>query len=233
MESVFPTPMLLVADLPPSPAFDRWVLEQPIPLAAACIVAGVAVAIALHRRGELKRGLIGGSALLMFGAAVLTIGFIVETPRERLRNLTSEFVARVFAADGDWASAHLSDSLVVASAGEVYTSLGKEQLVASIRNFAMFHTTEWSEKSRGATIDGDGIGRTQSTLKVTAGYIGNQMLPSTWEFTWRRGPGDEWRISRLECVSMWGQPPRMNWERNARNIANLKPGSGGLKPDAF
>lgn len=225
--------MLFLADLPPAPAFDRWVLEQPIPLAAVCFVMGVAAAIALHRRGELKRGLIGGASLALLGAAVLTAGFVVETPRERLRGLTSEFVRRVFAADGDWASAHLSDSLVVASAGDEYTSLGKEQLVASIRNFAMFGAREWSQKSRGSTIDGDGIGRTQTTLKVRAGYIGDQMLPSTWEFTWRRGPGDEWKVSRLECVTMWGQPPRFDWEQSARNIANLKSGSGGLKPDAF
>lgn len=225
--------MLLVSELPPPPPFDRWVLEQPLPLAVACIVAGLAVAWTLRDRGDVRRGVIGGSLLVLFGAGVLAAGFLIETPREHLQKLTSEFVKRVFAADGDWTGAHLSDSLVVASGGEEYRNLGKEQLVASIRNFAMFRTREWSEKSRGSAMDGTEIGRTESTLKVTAGYIGNQMLPSTWEFTWRRSPDDQWQISRLECISMWGSPPRMDWERAAINIAKMSPGTGGLKPDAF
>ncbi|MBL8746831.1 MAG: hypothetical protein JNK58_10805 [Phycisphaerae bacterium] len=225
--------MLALSELPPSPPFDRWVLEQPLPLSAACVVAGIAVMVALHRRGEMKRGALVGSVLMLVGVGVLALGMLIETPRERLRALTSEFVRRVFLADGDWAAAHLSDSLVVASAGEAYRRLGKAELVASIRNFAMFRAKEWSERSRGSVLDGDGIGRTQSTVRVTAGYIGNQMIPSTWEFTWRRGAGDQWQITRLECLTMWGQPPRMDWESAAINIARLDSGSGGLRPDAF
>lgn len=224
---------MLATDLPTPPPFDRWVLEQPIPVAAICVLAGAAVFVALVRRGQTRRGLLGCTVLTIMGLGALAAGYLIETPRETLSRLTSRFVSSVFAADADWAGEHLADSLVVASAGTVYLSLGKKELVDSIRNFEMFRTREWSAKIRGASIDGESVGRTQSTIKVAAGFIGNLTLPSTWEFTWRRGPDGKWTISRLECISMWGQPPTMNWEREAIGIARLKPGSGSLKPDAF
>lgn len=227
--------MHLLAELPPPPAFDRWVLEQPLPLAAVCFFVAVAVVIALRRRGELKRGLIGGAILAFTGAGVLAAGMLVETPRERLSFLTAEFIRRVFAADAEWAEKTLSDPLMIASAGQVFDSMGKEQLLATIRNFEAFGTREWTQKSWGSAIDGEYSGRTQATIRVSARYLGNQTLPSTWEFTWRLGRDGEWVITRIECLTMFGQPPRMNWERDARNIANTKPGDGkgGLRPDAF
>lgn len=226
--------MLLLSDLPPAPPFDRWVLEQPVPLAAACLIAAFAVMVILQRRGDTKRGLIGGGVLVLVGVAVLATGMLIQTPRERLTRLTSEFIRRVFAADAVWAEATLADALVIASGGQVYDTFGKEQLVATIHNFGAFDTREWAERPRGSAIDGEGLGRTHSTIRVSAAYMGNQTIPSTWEFTWRRPhPKDSWQVTRIECLTMFGRPPRYNWERDARMIANSKPGAGGLKPDAF
>lgn len=214
--------MTLLADLPASPAFDRWVLEQPLPVAAVCGVLGIAVGLMLARRGEHRRGMVAGIVLVLAGAAVLAAGALVETTRERLSATTAELVRCAFAADAERAETLIADSLVVASAGDAFESLSKDDLVGAIRGFEAFGTEEWSHRPRGASIDGEGIGRTQSTIRVKAVYLGNQTMPSTWEFTWKRQPDGRWLLTRLECVSMWGQPPRIDWERDVRVLAGMK-----------
>lgn len=225
---------LFATDLPAPPAFERWVFEQPIPLAAACLAAGIGISIALSRRGETRRAILAGLLFATLSATVFLTGLFTTTTRERLTELTSEFIRRVIAADADWASEHIADSLIVVSAGEGYVGFGKPQLVDTIRGFDYFRTEEWHEKPRGAAIDAEGLARTQTTVRIKAGYLQSQMIPSTWEFTWNRTNEDRWLLTRLECLTMWGQPPKINWERDARSLGNFKPGrpsAGGLQPE--
>jgi hypothetical protein len=166
--------------------------------------------------------------------AVFLSGLFVTTTREVVADLTSEFLRRVIASDAEWAEPRIADRLIVASAGEIYDGFGKTELVAAIRGFSAFGAQDWSEKRRGATVDAEGLARTQSTVHIRAAYIQSQMIPSTWEFTWSRAADGGWQLTRLECLTMWGQPPRIHWERDARNLGRFQPGrpsAGGLRPE--
>lgn len=208
----------IAAELPPAPAVERWVLEQPWPLAVALGALGVGIFMAMNRRGETRRGLAFGGAFAALGVAAVMLGTLFETTREHVAQLTDRLIDSVFAQDAEWAGHHLADGLVVASAGEIYDGFGKPELLATIRGFAAFRTEQWSRKLRGAALDGEGVARTRATIKVKARFTGSIELPSTWEFTWRRTGDERWVLVRLECLSIWGQPPTYNWERDARSI---------------
>lgn len=227
----------LAADLAPAPAFDRWVLEQPWPAAVVLAVAGVIVCAALVRRGEMRRGVVGGAIFALLGCAVLLAGTLIDTRREQAARKTSEFIRAFEAADAPWAERHLSESVVVASGGEIYSTLGRAQLVAMFRNAGWFGIEGTSEKRRGAAVSGPGVVRTQSTVSVRSDRTGFGISYSTWEFTWRQRGAEGWSLVRLECLSMNGQPP-IEWEGIARGLGAVRDAEpsddeGGLRPDAF
>jgi len=219
--------LMLGADLPSPPAWERWILEQPIPAAVMLVVFGLILFFILAQRGQLRHGMIAGVSGIALGVVVLVIGYSVTTTREHLRSLTDEWLVDVFAADSAGAGALLSEQLTAASSGRILDGFSKPQMVAIINGFDGFRVREWDTKFRGAVIDGDGIGRTQVTLRVVGGFTQNAMMPSTWEFTWRRATDGSWRMTRLECLSLWGQQPPSNWHEEARRFTGRSGSSGG------
>lgn len=223
----------ILADLPP-PFFERWVLEQPIPLAVVLAAAAAVVMAALVRRGRGRAGAVAAGVLLVLAGGVLLLGYVVRTPRERLADLTVEFVQRCFASDRAGVSERVDSGLIVASAGEAFTRFAKAELVALVGNFHALRVRDWRGRGMGAAMEAPDLGRTRFTLRVRTDFLGDQPMPSTWEFTWRRSGEGEWRLIRLECLTMWGRPPTRDWETDALRFARMRPGeSGGLRPDEY
>jgi len=226
--------LILGADLPAPPAWERWILEQPIPAAVALTAVGVVLFFILGQRGQVRQGVMAAVGGVVLGLGVLAIGMFVTTTREHLRAQTEEWLTHVFAADAENAAPTLSEQLTAASAGRILEGFNKPMMVSIISGFDGFRVKEWDKKFRGAVIDGDGIGRTQVTLRVVGGFTNSGMMPSTWEFTWRRSGDGTWHITRLECLSLWGQTPPSNWHEQARRFTRQRGSSGGgLKSDKY
>lgn len=223
----------LSSELPAAPFFDRWVLEQPLPLAAAFLTASALVLFLQFRRGQAKAAAVPSGVLAALGVAVLLTGFLVTTSRELLTGRTTAWVQRVFAAQADEAQRDLSESLVIASGGVMFEGFGRDELTAIIAGFAGLEVTGWDQRPRGAVLDAPNLARVHLTIRARSTYFGDGQatLPSTWEFTWRRTgsqgvdqSGDQWQIVRLECLTMWGQPPRLSWREDATRLSRRLPG---------
>lgn len=223
---------MLGADLPSPPALERWLFEQPIPVAAGFVVLGAAMLVAMQRRGRLHAGAVMAAACALLSAAVFIGAMLITTTREELTERTRRWVARAVAADADGAGADLDDHIVLASGGEVIKAATKDDLLDVVRGMHAMKLHEWSQRARGAEADGGGGGgRTQVTVKAVTEITGDAPWYSTWEFTWRRSGASDWRITRLECLTVYGRAPQMSWYDQARRLLPRGPRPKGTDAD--
>lgn len=218
--SLFTGVYALAADLPPAPAWERWVLEQPIPLAVAFVAVGVILMIVSMQRDQARRGVICFGVSLVAGAALLGVGAAVQTDREAMTRETWRLVHAVTRSDVSTVDQLLDDRLVIASAGSAIPGeIGKPQALDTVRGFEWFKIDEWSYRPNGAVLDGPNAGRTQAIIRVRSSTLETTLIPMTWEFTWARLPDDTWKVTRLEFLSIWGRKPPESWPRMAHAAA--------------
>ncbi len=235
---------VLAAELPSSSGFQRWVLEQPEPLALALVAAGVAGFVALNRRSA--RGM--GALLLGLGvtlaAGLWLVGFLIQTDRERLAEVTARLIRAVPASDAKGVDALLAPEVVVASSGQVVTRrFGRREILGAVAGFAWFKIDEWYQRPDGAALDGPNSARTRAVVRVRSSYYDSTLIPMTWEFTWRRvAPPTRddagWRLARMEMLTMWGREPTARWPDLALRAAGWagsdRPGDQSEQaPDGF
>ena len=222
---------LLGADLPSPPAWERWILERPLATAVALAICGVIGLIVMNQRGRLKAGLILLVALCAAGGVVWGIGAAVETDREAIEHATERLILAVTNSDVQTADQMIHDRLVIASAGAVLPGgFTKADALAAVQGYKWFRIDEWTQRPDGAVMDGPNTGRTRSVVRAKSSFYGDStFIPTTWEFTWGRGADGNWRVTRVELVSMWGQHPPEGWARMARSAAAAGP-TGGIDP---
>ena len=201
-----------VGDLPSGPALDRWLFEAPLPTAVALAVAGVVAAVLLARQGKGRSAGIAAVAGFAVGGAVLLVGSAVETTRERVAAMTDDLVASVVDADVGAVRAATSDSLTLVSGGALL-DLGADFLVGVTAGMDG-EIESYTSRRRGVELRGENEAVARVSLSTrhparTGAYTGS--VGSSWDFTWRRGADDAWRLVRLECLSVFGQPPRREW----------------------
>lgn len=211
--------LFAAADLRDPPFIDRWVLEQPWAAAAVVFVAGSLLFWALQRRSQGRAGLVGLLTAALAAAGILAAGLLIETDRELLARRTTELVAAVAAGDTVTADRLLSDGLVTLSAGDEISGFGKPEVMAVVRGFDGLGLTKWSQKPAGAGMDNRTVGRTRVTVKVEEAGGEKVFLPSTWEFAWVKHNDGSWKVSRVECLTMFGRPPSPSWAGEARRMA--------------
>jgi len=211
--------LLAAADLRDPSFVDRWVLEQPWATASVLLVAGVLLFWALQQRAKAGRGLVALALGALLAAGVVIAGTLIETDRERLTRQTTELVSAVAASDTATADRLLSDGLITLSAGEEVSGFGKPEVMAVVRGFDGFGLTRWTQQYAGAGMDNRTVGRTRVTVKVEEAGGQKVFLPSTWEFAWVKHNDGTWKVSRIECLTMFGRPPSRSWVGEARQMA--------------
>lgn len=211
---------LLAADLPAPPAFEHWVLERPLPLALTVALVGVAAMVRLAQRGQIARGGVVLGVAVALGGALLVIGAAVRTDREAIQEATRTLIRAVAQSDVETVGAMLDDRLVVASAGAVVLDEdAKREALRAVAGFEWFEIDHWSQRPEGAVMDGADVGRTRAVVRASSSNFQTGTIPMTWEFTWGRAAGNEWRVTRIELLTTWGQPPHHNWIGFARLAA--------------
>lgn len=220
--------LTLASDLPSPPAWERWILEEPLMAAGALLVCGLIGLVVMNQRGRLKAGLGLLVGLAAAGGVVLGVGTAVQTDRETLEQVTERLILAVTNSDVATADELIHERLVIASAGTVVPgAFTKADALSAVKGYAWFRIDEWSQRPDGAVMDGPNVGRTRSVVRAKSSFYGDStFIPTTWEFTWERGAGDRWRLTRVEMVSMWGQQPPQGWARMARAAAAAGPTNG-------
>ena len=208
---------MLASDVPSSPPLERWLLEIPWPAAAVCLSAGLLALYMCNQRGMLKRG----AALLAIGAAlaagVIAAASLIVTDAERVSEQTSDIILSTFEGDAARAGALIAPQLLVASAGDELPSFGRQEFLQIVGGFRNFRATGSSHRIRGAGLDAPNVARTRAMVWFDAPATGE--IPSTWEFTWRKNTDGRWLLVRLDCQTLWGQPPRADWASRATQIS--------------
>ena len=176
---------------------DRFVLDW----AGA---QGPAALILLFRRGDQKRGLIVGGALLAAAIVFAVLGVMVETTHERLIRLSNEFVDAAAEGRVDDAEAMLADDLVIAVGGTTLPgrTLARRGLDA-LRDDIRVNDHFVSEESA-TVVAGGGNGASQFLVRATS----NTGPGTAWfRLNWRLQPAGGWRIHLIEVLRVNGQNP--------------------------
>ncbi len=219
------SPAIIASELPAPPALERWFLEQPLPAIIALILLGTVALFIHHQRAQTRRGLAFFAGALAAAAAVFTLATFITTRREEVSARTNAFLASIEAADAKAVREMLDDPLVIASAGEQVDEFTRDTLLAVVANFRAFRVQDMSFRPRGAAIEGPTVARTQTTIR--AAVMGDaRPFYSTWEFTWRQAGDKAWKLTRLECLTMYGQTPNLSWARYARQAIAGPSGNG-------
>jgi hypothetical protein len=89
---------------------------------------------------------------------------------------------------------------------------GNRPISLSIRGEIVRH----GYTARGALVDDPSLGsaRTRFTVRTDFGpgaIVANQTVYSSWELSFSRTPSGQWAITGLECLSVLGQRPDLQW----------------------
>lgn len=196
----------VLADIPlplkESGGVSKWVLEQPLPLSAILLLAGVALWYMLRGQGKEKDALRVGALMVVLAALVFAAGTFIETEPEKLKARARELVAAVAKADSTRVGPMLADNAVAQPWGlsrSVTLSKMESHLGRSITiKEHKIHTLR-------AAVDGAATGRTQLRVHVVAdGALYAGPIGSWWMLRWRKDPGGEWKVVEIEMQQLDG-----------------------------
>ncbi len=191
--------------LPAPPEVSHYLLERPV-LAGAVLLLFAAVALFGGRaQGRPKPAAIIGAVFALLAVAIFLAGTFIRTDRERLLERTRDLVDAVRVGDTAAAGDILAENLVV-NAGGGSIGLDRDAILAAIDLFPEQLAIEGHRvEQRRASIDGDGLGRSQ--LQVRGGPAGGGPNITWWEFSWRRAGDERWRIHTIDLLLVNGKPP--------------------------
>ncbi len=192
--------------LPSPPVFDRFVLENPWPLAVLLALGAVGAFITLRHRPPARRAFLISGGLLAAGAGVVLAGALVETPRERLRSATLALVSAAARADAEGTGELLAPDAVLYPPGGG-SALDRDRVMARVREDlgGRWRLREWAVLETQSAASGDS-GRTQVKVRVTPESVGFPNI-SWWRIGWRRD-GAGWRVISIEPVSVTAEVER-------------------------
>lgn len=201
-----------------SSLLEYYVLEHPVLGMLAVLLVGLIAAEVLRRKARAKAAIWTLAAAIAIGAAMVVIGERVETPRERVTAATRSFVDAVTTANVAAAETHLSPRVNFRTDGRVNTTLDRDWLLSVIRGLASaFKSHSLEVLDINLTNDAQSA---QVQFRSRAEFTGSSgggwgLVPSTWEVTWRRDAtaGDDapWRITGIECITIYGKPATGEW----------------------
>jgi hypothetical protein len=192
-----------VAALPGPPLWEAALLEQPIYLAAALILAAVVVATLLNRRGRARQGVLAAAGLVALAAGTLILGGLVKTEREQMTAATESLVeatARVDARALEHAlapDATLFSDLHLPGVPSAQSGLDKEATIRAVQMALGAHPLkEYRVLEVQAQSLAPGMGRTQARVRVSFEEMPAPHI-SWWRVDWRRSADGVWRATAI------------------------------------
>lgn len=190
--------------LPAPPALEHWLLERPLVVGPGAFAVGFAAFLVLNRRNQAKQGLLLGGGLMLAGVALLALGMLVETTRERLIRHSRELVDAVVAGDAAAVDSLLSPDLVL-SAGAVPIR-SKPLAMRAVEAFQReVRVTEHGVSAAQAMVTSQGASAA-TQFRVRA--VSNFGPGVAWaRLSWRKEPDSSWRIHLIEILRINGREP--------------------------
>lgn len=191
---------------PPQGFFTRYLLENPWP--AVVMLALIALALARFGRDrDDRRLLLGALGCAVAGAAVFLVSWLVTTPAEHARRVTSEIVAAAEAGNLNAMRALFAPDASIHPGSLSTPGLERAEIDRGIDALGDRHRIESNTVTalRAGTVDADTAVAELGCLTTTASSYGT--VPSTWLFRVERGADGRWRVRRLACVAIAGRAP--------------------------
>ncbi len=192
-------------DPPSVDLFTRYVYENPWPLGFVSLAVSVAIAWLALRDGRTKNLWIA-AALLAFGGITVLTGHLVTTSAEHGKHIVRSFVAAVVDEDLVGSAALLTDDIRL-SVGSLENPARDAQFVADAlsrlaRSFEINDNTittlqGFTESSTRAEVH---LG-CRTDVEQDFGYTLSRWILRVEQVD------DQWKITRLCCVSINGQKP--------------------------
>lgn len=191
---------------PPPPEVQHWLLERPISMGAVLLIIAVLTIVLGRAQGRPRAAFLVGTGIAGLAAAVVLASALITTDRERVRNLSREFVSAVGAGDAGVIAPLLGDRLLVDFGGGS-DEVDHETVVAGVRMFpGTVRFESWAVADRRATITGSGRGSAQVRCLLGGGEGGGSLV--WWEIHWAKGadePASAWRVERLVLLTLNGR----------------------------
>jgi hypothetical protein len=194
-------------DPPRAGLLTRYVLENPYP-AAIAFAAGGAIAIWMGLRDGRRDRVIIGSAAAAIGIIVLLLGSLVVTAGEHGRRVTKGLVGAVVAGDHAAAMSLIAADATLAIGSPNNPGVGIDVIAARIADVIKRYAIESNRISYlRAYAARESEAEVHLACWTDAGW---GFVPSQWILQVRRGPGGEWKVSRITCLAISGQVPAAN-----------------------
>lgn len=199
---------------------DRWVFEQPWPLGVGLLGAGMLVMYVLVARGEWKRGVGAGGALVLAGALVLIAGYAVTTTREHLIARGGAFVDAFFAADASAVGEALDPAFRLSAAGRDARGVDREAIMRLASSSAAFQVKKYDYAEQPGGSAAESSATTRFRVRVYTPLRGYSGVPLTtaWEAQWSR-VGDVWTITSLDMIDSSDGVPSPEMIERWRGVA--------------
>lgn len=191
-------------NVPPTPWWTHYTLQQPWPLALGLGVAGLILLWTwlIARSGPRPAGRTFGDHWRLptaIGLLVAAVGLVIaareiETSTERLTRLTESFVAAAVVGDAATTSGMLAEEAELQVGRNASTSWGPFWINAQVRLAPNFLQGNTIREIESGLHDRD---RGETWFAQTTRVNNGQPIPNEWRFTWVRTPDGEWKLSRL------------------------------------
>ena len=199
-----------ISNLPGPPLLERFFLVEPIPTGAAVLLVGLLLFEVLRRKRRERLAMLAIGIGIVGAAAIVAIGMAVVTPYERVRQATARFVELASAGKRDEIEDMLGGrfGLVLAEGDRPRDADWMLDRVEWAGQVVVSNQQVW----RGGDVRTPNSIRTRMTLRTEVAFrtISDRQA-STWDFTWQRDPSGQWKLTRLEAVSLAGQRPWSGW----------------------
>jgi hypothetical protein len=190
--------------LPDPPMLERVALEDPWLTIGGLAAVGLVVCVMLLRQARGRPAAVVAAVVSAAVGGLAASASLVTTQREHLIDLSRSFIDAVATGQADPAVRLLSpdvDALILGRSVE--TSPERIGRFVSREMNGTWKLREYSLSRLAASIDGPNVARTQMRARavpeVTAFPNG-----SWWILHWRKDPGQDWRISRIEAQQIDG-----------------------------
>jgi len=180
--------------------WERFVLEQPWPLASLLVLA--AVVVYLKARGRVR--VVAPVLLLLALAGVFAASELVTTAGEQIRASTRRLVAAVVGMNVNAVSAELDPSARLFSHWH-NSGVGKDDILAEVenrfRNGGEYAIKEHDIIELSSSRDGTRVGRALVKVRVISA-TGNVPVFSWWLLDYRRTDDGHWLVVQMEPQSI-------------------------------